>query len=163
VDLQTYPAAAFNLAMAVGLYFIRWRRKRLGLPRASYRAWDASVIFAILVCLFQLIMPWYPPDGGPFAGDVSFWYATYVVTGIGIIVGCGVYYVFWIYVLPKLRKYHVRQVVLALDNGEQSHKIVKVPYAEIEQWDATHDAVGREIRANTSERPSDQDPSETKI
>lgn len=167
VDLQVYPSSAFNLAMAIGLFVVRWRRKRLGLPRASYRAWNASVLFAIAVYVYLLVMPWYPPDGGAFAGDVSFWYATYVVAGIGIIAGCGVYYALWIYVLPKLRKYSVRQIVIVLENGEQTHKIVKVPNVEVAQWDATHDAVGREIGGTASERPSerpsDQDVSEVKV
>jgi hypothetical protein len=66
----------FNLALAVGLYVVRWRRKCLGFPAPEYRAWDIAVVFSILVSLFLLVMPWYPPDGGPFAGDVSFWYVT---------------------------------------------------------------------------------------
>jgi hypothetical protein len=70
--------------MSVGLYIIRWRRSRLNLPKPSFRAWDVSIIFTILVYLFLLVMPWYPPAGGPYSGDVSFWYATYVVTGIGM-------------------------------------------------------------------------------
>ena len=70
--------------MAVGLYFVRHRRQKLGVPRASFRAWDVALIFTILVNLYLLIMPWYPPDTGADGGDVSFWYATYVVTGIAM-------------------------------------------------------------------------------
>lgn len=131
--------------MCIGLYLVRWRRARLGLPRAGYRAWEVSVAIAIIVQVFLLVMPWYPPDGGPFAGDVSFWYATYVVTGLGIIVGCGVYYGLWVYVFPRVGNYKIRQLVIVLESGEQTHKVVKVPNAEVERWDATHDAVGREI------------------
>lgn len=42
------------------------------------------VIFSIIVNVFLLVMPFIPPAGGPYAGDVSFWYATYAVTGIGM-------------------------------------------------------------------------------
>jgi hypothetical protein len=70
--------------MAVGLFIVRWRRKRLNLPRPTFKAWDAIIIFNILVSTYLLVMPWYPPAGGPYAGDVSFWYATYVVTGIAM-------------------------------------------------------------------------------
>ncbi|KAH8890353.1 amino acid transporter [Thozetella sp. PMI_491] len=143
-DLQVYPSAFFNVAMAVGIYMVRYRRKRLNLPRAEFRAWDVLMIFNILVNVFLLVMPWYPPDGGPFAGDVSFWYATYVVTGIGILVGCGVYYFLWIWAVPKLRGYRIRQEVLQLDDGAQSHRLVKVPVEALADWDATHDVVGRE-------------------
>jgi hypothetical protein len=72
--------------MAAGLYILRYRRRRLGLPRAAFRAWDSVIIFNIAVYIYLLVMPWYPPDGGIFAGDVSFWYATYVVTGLGMYV-----------------------------------------------------------------------------
>lgn len=70
--------------LAIGLYLVRYRRSKVGLPRSSFRAWDPMIIFSILVQVFLMVMPWYPPDGGQYAGDVSFWYATYVVTGIGM-------------------------------------------------------------------------------
>ena len=83
-DLQVYPSAFFQLIMGVGLYIVRHRRKRLGLGPAEFRAWDVVVVFNILLQVYLLVMPWYPPAGGMFAGDVSFWYATYIVTGIGM-------------------------------------------------------------------------------
>lgn len=81
-DLGTLPTAAFNLAMAVGLYIVRWRRKRANLPRPEFRAWDSLVIFNILVQSYLLIMPWYPPAKGH--ADVTFWYGTYCVTGVAM-------------------------------------------------------------------------------
>ena len=83
-DLQVYPHALFNAVMAAGLYVVRHRRKRLGLPRPAFRAWAPVLVFNIMVWVYLLVMPWYPPEGGVYAGDVSFWYATYVVTGIGM-------------------------------------------------------------------------------
>ncbi|KAK3316876.1 amino acid permease-domain-containing protein [Apodospora peruviana] len=144
-DLSVYPTAFFHLIMGVGIYVVRYRRSRLRLPRAEFKAWDAVVIINILVNLYLLIMPWYPPAGGVYAGDVSFWYATYVVVGIGILIGCAVYYYLFIKFIPKLRGYRFRQEVLRVDsNGATSHKLVKVPMAELAEWDATHDAVGRQ-------------------
>lgn len=70
--------------MAVGLYLVRNRFKKAGLPRPEFRAWHVAAIFFILVQIYILAMPWVPPKGGPYAGDVSFWYATYCVTGIGM-------------------------------------------------------------------------------
>jgi len=84
VDLQVFPNSFFNLVMAVGLYVVRWRRRRIGLGRAAFRAWDPLIIFNILLQTFLVIMPWYPPAGGIYAGDVSFWYATYAATGVGM-------------------------------------------------------------------------------
>ena len=84
VDLQTYPATIFNLLVAIGLYIVRYRRRKLGLARAEFRAWDVSVLFNIAANTFLVIMPWYPPAAGRNGGDVSFWYATYVVVGIAM-------------------------------------------------------------------------------
>lgn len=70
--------------LSIGLYLVRLRRSRMNLPRPIFRAWDVMVIFSIVVNVFLLVMPFIPPVGGPYAGDVSFWYATYAVTGIGM-------------------------------------------------------------------------------
>ena len=83
-DLGIFPSAAFNLAMAVGLYVVRWRRSKANLPEPEFKAWHIVIIFNILIQLYLLIMPWYPPEGGQYAGDVSFWYATYAVVGIAM-------------------------------------------------------------------------------
>lgn len=84
VDLKTYPDAIFFFLMAAGVYIIRRHRSRIGVGRSEFRAWDAAVIIYLLVNLFLLVMPWYPPEGGATGGDVSFWYATYCVVGIGM-------------------------------------------------------------------------------
>ncbi|KAE8449884.1 hypothetical protein EG329_007361 [Mollisiaceae sp. DMI_Dod_QoI] len=140
-DLSILPSAAFNLAMAVGLYVVRWRRNKAHLPRPDFRAWDALVIFNICVQLYLLIMPWYPPPGGK--GDVSFWYGTYCVTGIAILIACGAYYYIWSKLIPKWKGYQLRQELVDLGGGAEAHRISKVPVDELEEWDANHDAVGR--------------------
>lgn len=146
-DLSVYPSAFFQLLLAIGLFLVRWRRRRLDLPRPIFRAWDVVIIFTILVNVFLLIMPWYPPPGGK--GDVSFWYATYVVTGVGIIIGCAAYYFLWIWAFPRIGGYRVRQEVVFLDHGAQSHKLVKVPVQELAQWDETHDSIGRRVEVGS--------------
>ncbi|KAK8205615.1 hypothetical protein M8818_004791 [Zalaria obscura] len=142
-DLQTYPAAAFAFTMAIGLYIVRYRRKKLGVPPSQFRAWDVAVIFNMLVNLYLLIMPWYPPTGGATGGDVSFWYATYCVTGIGILVACAIYYYAWIYLLPQIGHYRIKQEILEFEDGSSSHHLIKVPNDKLEQWNSTHDAAGR--------------------
>lgn len=84
VDLANYPAAFFYFLMATGIYVVRYRRKQLHLPRSEFRAWDVAIVSTLVVNLFLLIGPWYPPIGGATGGDVSFWYATYVATSIGM-------------------------------------------------------------------------------
>jgi hypothetical protein len=83
-DLSIYPGSFFDFLMSVGLLIVRHKRKALNLPRPAFKAWDIAIYFSILKNLYLLIMPWYPPAGGATGGDVSFWYATYVVTSIGM-------------------------------------------------------------------------------
>ncbi|KAK7697724.1 hypothetical protein SLS64_013280 [Diaporthe eres] len=122
---------------------IRECGRRANLPAPEFKAWQPVVIFNILVQLYLLVMPWYPPEGGQYAGDVSFWYGTYVVTGVGILIACGAYYWVWAKLIPKWKGYQLRQEVIKLDNGAQTHLIKKIPNAELAEFDATHDATGR--------------------
>ncbi|KAF2122403.1 amino acid permease-domain-containing protein [Lophiotrema nucula] len=147
VDLQVYPRSLFDLSLAVGIFIIRRRRNRLNIPRSEFRAYDVLVIFSIVTNTFLLVMPWYPPAKGKYGGDVSFWYATYVVTGIGILAICGIYYIAWIYLIPKFRGYRIRQEVINLENGATTHTLIKVPLEQLDGWDATHDALGRRLGA----------------
>ncbi|GKT46229.1 uncharacterized protein ColSpa_06410 [Colletotrichum spaethianum] len=84
VSLKTYPDGIFHFAMAVGVYLIRTRRKRANLGHTEFKSWHVTVIFFILLQVYILAMPWWPPKGGPYAGNVSFWYATYCVVGIAV-------------------------------------------------------------------------------
>ncbi|KAI0895144.1 amino acid transporter [Annulohypoxylon nitens] len=144
VSLATYPNGLFTLALAVGVYLVRYRRKRAGLPRTEFRAWNIAVIFYILVQVYTVSTPWIPPKGGPYAGTVSFWYATYCVVGIAIILLCGLYYIFWMFLLPKWGGYKIRPEILDVeDHGANTHRLVKVPLDEVEKWDEEHDEAGR--------------------
>lgn len=84
VDLSVYPTNLFNFLLVIGLVLIRKRRKALNLPRPEYRAWWIAIAFAFLANLYMLIAPWYPPAEGADGGDVSFWYGTYLVVGLGL-------------------------------------------------------------------------------
>lgn len=84
VSLRTYPDAIFNLALAVGVFLIRRNRKRDNIPDTGFKVWHVVLIFYTLIQVYMLAMPWWPPKGGPYAGNVSFWYATYCATGIGM-------------------------------------------------------------------------------
>ncbi|KAF4981693.1 hypothetical protein FZEAL_2580 [Fusarium zealandicum] len=143
VSLKTYPDGIFHLALGIGLYLVRRHNKRVGRGRRDFKVWDAFLIFFILIQVFILAMPWWPPKGGPYAGEVSFWYATYCVVGIGILVLCYLYYVVWVYWIPRWRGYAIRTEVLEVDdNGANTHRLVKIPIAEIRKWDEEHDDAG---------------------
>ncbi|KAJ5127473.1 amino acid permease-domain-containing protein [Penicillium atrosanguineum] len=143
VDLSVYPGSLFSFLLVIGLLMIRRRRKALNLPRPEYRAWNVAVVFAFLANLYTLVAPWYPPTGGADGGDVSFWYGTYLVVGIGLLTLCGVYYYFWIELIPKYKRYEYRQTIVKFDDGTVTHKLVQVPKSELVEWDAQHDASGR--------------------
>lgn len=84
VSLKTYPDGVFHLAMAIGVYLIRRRRKRAGMGKTEFQAWDVVVVFFILLQVYIIAMPWWPPKGGIYAGEVSFFYATYCLVGIAM-------------------------------------------------------------------------------
>lgn len=59
---------------------------------------------------------------------------------------CGIYYYLWIYLIPKWKGYAVRQKrVVYEEDGAVTHQLVKVPNAELERWDAEHDANGNKL------------------
>jgi hypothetical protein len=149
VDLNSYPTAFFYAVQAFGIYLVRRQRKALAVPEPSkghrFHAWHVAIIFTILVNVYMLIMPWYPPPGGATGGDVRFWYATYVVTGIGILIACAAYWGVWVHLLPKWKGYRVRHERLVLDGGEVTHRLVKIPLKDLEKWDEEHDGQGQRI------------------
>ena len=157
VDLANYPANVFNFLLAAGLLLTRYRRGKAGMPRSQFRAWHVAVAFNILANLYMLVAPWYPPTSGATGGDVSFWYATYIVVGLSVIAFCGGYYFVWCKVLPLLFGYELRQTILDLDGGATAHKLVRVPKTELEAWDAEHDVSGRLRRRDPYYYPDDGD------
>ena len=148
VDLSNYPSNLFNFLLAMGLLITRYRRRKANIPRSQFRAWDVAVAFNILANLYMLVAPWYPPSSGATGGDVSFWYATYIVVGLGVLVFCAFYYFIWCKAMPKIGGYELRQSILELDNGATANKLVRVLKADLEKWDAEHDVGGRLRKRN---------------
>ncbi|TVY73502.1 High-affinity methionine permease [Lachnellula suecica] len=146
VDLQSYPSNVFQFATTFGLLLIRRRRVRLGINNSEFRTWNVAILFSLAINIFILAMPWYPPPAGRFGGDVSFWYATYCAVGLAILGVCGIYYAFWIYIIPHFGKYEIRQELVQLeDETSKIHRLVKVPLADLSAWDAEHDVLGQKI------------------
>ena len=59
---------------------------------------------------------------------------------------CGIYYYFWINLIPKWKGYEIRQTrVVYEEDGAVTHQLVRVPKAELERWDAEHDANGNKL------------------
>ena len=48
----------FDAATAIGLWKLRARRAREGLPKSPFQVWDVAIVLWLLKCLFLLVMPW---------------------------------------------------------------------------------------------------------
>ncbi|KAF8968156.1 amino acid transporter [Flammula alnicola] len=112
LDLASYPHLVFQAAMAVGIWVLRGRRRRAKLSEAPLKA-SNGVIFIYLTSV--------PPEPGH--ADVSFWYATYCVAGIGLLLCCGLYYWIWIIVLPKLGGYEVVEEIEESADGARNTRL----------------------------------------
>lgn len=84
VDLQSYPANVFTFLLSFGVFIVRKKRKEAGAPPSEFRTWNAVLLFTLAVNIYLLVLPWVPPQGGIYAGDVSFFYATYCIVGLGM-------------------------------------------------------------------------------
>ncbi|KIY61698.1 high-affinity methionine permease [Cylindrobasidium torrendii FP15055 ss-10] len=126
VSIQTYPNRLFDLALVIGVYAIRRRRAKAGLPPPEYVSWHIALWFSIAVNLFVLIMPWVPPTTNSY----SFPYYVPWVTGIGVLAFCFGYWAVWMHVLPRIRGYKIYEEVTQLDNGELSKTFVNVYHDE---------------------------------
>lgn len=81
-------------------------------------------------------------SSGPLVWDGA------VLTFALSLVVCAIYYYAWIYLLPKLGNYQVKQEVVVLEDGSSSNKLIKTPNSELERWDDEHDAAGRVVVQN---------------
>ncbi|KAG2126693.1 amino acid/polyamine transporter I [Suillus cothurnatus] len=133
LDLASYPNLVFGAATAVGLWVLRRRRRLAGLAPSKYRARNIYVFLSLFSAIFLLIMPWVPPEPGH--GDVSFWYATYCVVGLGILVLCGFYYWLWIVVLPRLGGYTVVEEVERLEDGALTARLTRKYHFSVSDTD----------------------------
>jgi len=69
-----------------------------------------------------------------------------VLTLLASIAACGIYYFFWINFIPGRRGYAIRQKrTVYQEDGSVTHELIRVPNAELERWDAEHDANGNKL------------------
>ncbi|KAG9097730.1 hypothetical protein FS749_005663 [Ceratobasidium sp. UAMH 11750] len=120
VDLASYPGMLFALGTACGVWILRRRRAKMGLPAHAYKVSNFVVILYVIKALALLIMPWIPPEGGSHGGDVDFFYATYCIVGIAILLLCGLYYWVWFKVLPRWFGYEIIEETVLLPGGAKT-------------------------------------------
>ncbi|CAK7900628.1 high-affinity methionine permease [[Candida] anglica] len=150
VDIGSYSGYIFKLVLVVGLLMVRQHRKAAGLSFEGFKVPLPILIITILYEIFVIAMAFVPPTTGLIGSDVSFFYCTYALTTIGILIVCIIYYYVWAKVLPKIFNYQHRTLYYTLENGEKGHTVVKVPIDQVEDWDATHDSNGRELDVGDS-------------
>ncbi|KAI9642721.1 hypothetical protein NHQ30_008452 [Ciborinia camelliae] len=121
LDVEGYPGQFAALAISFGLVYLRYTRPDLKRP---FKAWLPAVWIRIAVCLALIAGPFFPPKKG--GADVGFWYATYAVVGVGIILfGVGWWaVVFW--GLPRWCGYRIEEEVAVLVDGTSVTRLVKV-------------------------------------
>jgi amino acid transporter len=123
LDLVSYPHLVFQFALCVGIWKLRERRAKSGLVPSQFEAKNVYILAYAFVGLFMLLMPWVPPEPGQ--GDVSFWYATYCVTGLLLLAACGLYYWVWIVMLPKLGGYEVVEEIEEQNSSVRNVRLVR--------------------------------------
>ncbi|QPG75069.1 hypothetical protein FOA43_002409 [Brettanomyces nanus] len=138
VDLGSYSTYIFNAMLSFGLFKLRRHRSKIGLGYQEFHIPAPLLALLFLFSLFVIAMAFVPPEGTLIGSDVSFFYATYPITTIGIFLFCIGYYFVWEYVLPKIGKYRHRLSKFELAKGENGHKVIKVALSDLEEWDREH-------------------------
>lgn len=155
-----YPSAVFCLLLVIGLYAVRWRQPAApNLPRRGrccYLQYSCQRIYpgdavvpaaGRLTCRRRRFLLCYVYCDRNWNVGFSFYLCFHFLLSppahISSIVGCGLYYAAWVFQIPRLLNYCLRQEVIVLEDGPQSHKLIMVPNAEVAIWDCDHDAVGR--------------------
>ncbi|KAF7908070.1 uncharacterized protein EAF01_003825 [Botrytis porri] len=125
LDVEGYPSQFAALALSLGLIYLRYSRPDLKRP---FKAWLPAVWIRIAVCLALIAGPFFKPTKG--SADVGFWYATYAVVGVGIILfGVGWWaIVFW--GLPRWGGYRIEEEVGILGDGTSVTRLVRVKAGE---------------------------------
>jgi len=100
---------------------LRFTRPDLYRP---FKAWLPAVWIRIVVCVALIAAPFVPPKDG--TGDVSFFYATYAIVGVGIIIFGVLYWYIWLVALPRFYNYDIEEQVEVLDDGTSITKLVRI-------------------------------------
>ncbi|KAJ6008199.1 hypothetical protein N7540_012175 [Penicillium herquei] len=120
LDVEGYPGNIFTLAVTIGLLILRYKEPNLPRP---FKAWLPAVWLRALVCVVLVVTPFIPPQDGQ--GDVHFFYATYAIVGICIILFAVLYWYVWTVFLPRRGGYKLEEVTEALDDGTPVIRIVR--------------------------------------
>ncbi|KAJ5701927.1 methionine permease [Penicillium malachiteum] len=120
LDVEGYPGNIFTLAVTIGLMILRYKEPNIPRP---FKAWLPAVWLRALVCVVLVVAPFIPPQGGQ--GDVHFFYATYAIVGICIILFAILYWYVWTVFLPRCGGYKLEEITETLDDGTPVIRLVR--------------------------------------
>lgn len=123
LDLASYPFLVFGTAMTFGIWLLRARRRKEGLEKSKYEMFNVFIVIYLVWHVFLLVMPLIPPEKGK--ADVSFWYATYCVVGLGVLALSAVFYYVYIVWLPKRGGYDIVEEIEDLPDGARNARLVR--------------------------------------
>ncbi|KZT56238.1 amino acid transporter [Calocera cornea HHB12733] len=123
LDLSSYPFLVFGAAFTFGIWPLRARRKKMGLEKTKYQMLNSLIVLYLLWNVFLLVLPMIPPEDG--RGDVSFWYGTYVVVGMGVLLVSALFYYVYIVYLPKRGGYEIVEEIEDLPDGARNARLVR--------------------------------------
>ncbi|CAI7644607.1 unnamed protein product [Penicillium glandicola] len=119
LNLEGYPGQLFSLAITLGLLVVRYREPNLPRP---FKAWLPAVWLRVVVCIVLLVAPFIPPPNWKWG--VDFFYATYALVGIGIVLFGVLYWYVWTVLLPQWGGYQLEEEKEILADGTSIIKLV---------------------------------------
>ncbi|KAL2363493.1 hypothetical protein RJZ56_003601 [Blastomyces dermatitidis] len=121
LDVEGYPIQIITLALSVGLLILRYKPPDLPRP---FKACTSAVWISIVFSIGLLAAPFFPPKDGK--GDVSFFYATYAIVGVGILTLAAVYWYLWAVLIPRWKGYVLEEKTEILEDGVSVTKVVRL-------------------------------------
>mmetsp|Transcript_5230 Transcript_5230/g.5922 ORF Transcript_5230/g.5922 Transcript_5230/m.5922 type:complete len:549 (+) Transcript_5230:118-1764(+) len=135
LNLISYPLNVVNTAVAFGLLYIYWQ-KRKGLVEwdPPIKASIPVIIFFAFSSLYLIVAPYIPPTNGQSVyEDLPYWIhpvVTWGVFGVG-----AVYWLFWAKVLPHFGGYKLVAKEVLGEDGFWRNKFYKISKDETNQID----------------------------
>lgn len=121
LDVQSYAAQIFALAVVIGLIILRKTRPDLKRP---FKAPSLTIVIRVLTCIALLLAPFVTPKEGK--GDVGFWYGTYAVMAVVVLLLAVGYWWVLCVVLPRRGGYKLEERAEVLSDGTSVTTLVKV-------------------------------------
>ncbi|KAJ5224024.1 hypothetical protein N7468_008566 [Penicillium chermesinum] len=119
--VEAYPGQILALGVTVGLLVLRYREPTRFRP---FKAWLPAVWLRVVMCIVLLVTPWIPPPN--WQGDVDFFYATYAIVGIGVLLFAVFYWYIWTVYLPRRGGYRLEEQEEILKDGTSVTRLLRV-------------------------------------